>query len=198
MEREGINSIIICCLILLLAGISQTLIFYQLSPTRDLDFCDEDIIITFNGSIANVYARYGLKNRGNKNNYPIILPFASKPWNINLTFGGQQLDYIWTFYTIEDQKFSAISFQINISKGKSESVYVCYKRSFEIYERDNQTFGRFKYLVGSTQSWGEPLDFAHFEFWKTKNDEKQLLDIFDYENWLPEELYIIYEFEMNS
>ncbi|MBD3190393.1 MAG: hypothetical protein GF308_07100 [Candidatus Heimdallarchaeota archaeon] len=197
MGREEIISIIIGCFILLLAAISQTLIFIELSPISNLDFCDEDIIVTFNGSIANVYARYGLKNRGDQNNYPIILPFASKPWNINLTLDGEHLDYYWTSHLVEEQEFSAISFRVNISKGETRDVNVIYERFFEIYEKDSQTFGRFKYLVGTTKSWGEPLDYAHFEFWTIKNDEKQLLDTFDFENWLPDYLYMIYEFEIN-
>jgi len=198
MKRKGLAIGIISIL-----AISFTLTFTSLFLIKNinhsgLSFTDEDVIITINGTIANFYARYALKNYENITSYTISLPFAMKPWNINLTIKGEPITYYWlkTRIDLEPEIFDAIGFKVGIQLNEKLNVEVTYNRNYETFWENGTEHGLYRYIVGSTRSWGEPLDFAHFELWKQNNSSKTLLESRDYTNWMPSETFLYFVFNL--
>ncbi len=175
---------------------SQILIINELNPKTALSFEDEDVIIAITGDNASLLARYGLKNYGELDSYLISLPFASRPWDINLTFNGLPLDYSWTTMMLssEPETFDTIIFRVELEPGQKGDVLVSYKRNYDLVEEEDSSSIVFRYIVGSTKSWGEPLIFAHFEFWLQENESDTLLESRDYTNWLPTETFLFFEY----
>jgi len=198
MKRKGLAIGLISIL-----AISFTLTFTSLFLIKNinqsgLSFTDEDVIITINGTIANFYARYALENHENISSYTISLPFAMKPWNINLTIKGEPIPYYWikTRIDSESEIFDAISFKVGIQLNEKLDVEVTYNRNYETFWENETENGLYRYIVGSTRSWGEPLDFAHFELWKQNNLSKTLLESRDYTNWMPAETFLYFIFNL--
>jgi len=175
---------------------SQILIINELDHKTGLSFEDEDVIITITGDNAFLSARYGLRNYGNLESYIVSLPFASRPWDINLTFNGLPLDYSWTTTRIlpEPETFDAIIFRIELEPNQKGDVLVSYKRNYDLVEEEDSSSIVFRYIVGSTKSWGEPLIFAHFEFWLQGTESDTLLESRDYTDWMPTETYLFFEY----
>lgn len=175
---------------------SQILILNELDYKTSLSFEDEDVIITITGDNAFLSARYGLKNYGKSESYIVSLPFASRPWDINLTFDGLPLDYSWTTMSIspEPETFDTIIFRVELEPDQKGDVLVSYKRNYELVVEEDSSSIVFRYIVGSTKSWGEPLIFAHFEFWLQGNESDTLLESRDYTNWMPTETFLFFEY----
>jgi hypothetical protein len=195
MKREILTISLISVLILSLTITLQSLIIFELGKGQGLAFTDEDVIITVNETKAQFYARYAIKNYEEITNYWISLPFALKPWDINLSINDVPIDYTWTYSYVnpEPDPFDAIRFNVQIEKNEKLDIIVSYYRDFEIDE-ENATQGLFRYIVGSTRSWGSALDFAHFEFWQDESSTITLLETRDYYNWLPEETFLFFYF----
>lgn len=176
--------------------ISQLLIINELGSKTSLSFEDEDVIITITGDNAFLSARYGLKNYGNLDSYLISLPFASRPWDINLSFNGLSLDYSWVTSRIspEQEIFDTILFRVEIEPNQEGDVLVSYKRDYDLVVSGDSSSIVFRYIVGSTKSWGEPLNFAHFEFWLQGNESDTLLESRDYTTWMPTETFLFFEY----
>ncbi|NHJ31887.1 MAG: hypothetical protein FK732_03400 [Asgard group archaeon] len=185
-------------LILSLTITLQSLVIFELGKNTGLMFADEDVIITVNETFASFYARYAVKNYEEVTNYRIALPFALKPWDINLTVNDEPIDYTWTYSYVEPESlpFDTIWFNIQIEKNEKLDIEVSYYRDFEVVEENGTQYGLFRYIVGSTKSWGRALDFAHFEFWQEKNSTKTLLETRDYYNWMPEETFLYFYFNI--
>lgn len=196
MKRERISFLIIAILIVSSFMLIEGLIFRELSSKSNLLFTDEDVIITINNTIAEFYARYAIRNYGEITNYLIVLPFALKPWDVNISINNQLIDYVWTKTMVnpEPEIFEAIRFKVNIDYNEKLDVEVQYKRNYEILS-ENESRGVFRYIVGSTKSWGKPLNFAHFELWKIKAT-KILLESRDYYNWMPIETFLYFYFDL--
>ncbi len=175
---------------------SQLLIINELGFKTGLSFEDEDVIITITGDNAFLSARYGLKNFGELDFYIISLPFASRPWDINLTFNGLPLDYSWITSRIssEPEIFDTILFRVEIEPNQKGDVLVSYKRNYDLVVAEDSSSIVFRYIVGSTKSWGEPLNFAHFEFWLQGNESDTLLESRDYIDWMPTETFLFFEY----
>ena len=180
----------------ILLAFSQIIIITELSQKTGLSFENEDVIITIDGDYAFFTARYGLKNYGNNSAFLISLPFASRPWDINLTFNGEQIEYFWTssFLPPENELFDAIAFQVLLGPNQEGDVLISYYRNYEIIVEDDAPTILYKYIVGSTRSWNSPLKFAHFEFWLQELDSKTLLDSRDYTNWMPTETFLYFKY----
>jgi len=176
--------------------ISQILLIDQLSGKNSLSFEDEDVIITLTGDDALFTARYGLKNYGMSNSFVISLPFASRPWDINLTFNGISLEYSWMSSIVppETEVFDTIIFRVNIEPNQEGDILVSYKRNYSIIIENEITSIIYRYIVGSTRSWNAPLIFAHFEFWLQEGSIKTLLESRDYTNWLPTETFLYFRY----
>lgn len=196
MKREILVISLASILILSLTITLQSLVIFELSKKSGLVFADEDVIITVNETIASFYARYAVMNYDEVTNYWIALPFALKPWNINLTINNISSDYYWTVSHVDSEPlpFDAIRFKVQIEKNQKLDIEVNYFRNFEIIEENSTEYGLFKYIVGSTKSWSQPLDFAHFEFWQEKDSIKTLLETRDFYTWMPEETFLYFYF----
>ncbi|NHJ38932.1 MAG: hypothetical protein FK731_02785 [Asgard group archaeon] len=196
MKRERIPFVIIVILIISSFILIEGLVLRELASKSDLSFTDEDVIITINGSIAEFYARYALRNYGEVTNYMIILPFALKPWDVNVSINNELISYAWTRSMVdpEPEIFDAIRFDVNINYNEKLDVIVQYKRNYEIMP-ENESKGVFRYIVGSTKSWSKPLNFAHFELWKIETS-KILLESRDYYNWMPTETFLYFYFDL--
>ncbi len=196
MKREILVISMASILILSLTITLQSLVIFELSKKSGLVFADEDVIITVNETIASFYARYAVMNYDEVTNYWIALPFALKPWNINLTINNISTDYYWTVSYVDSEPlpFDAIRFKVQIEKNQKLDIEVNYFRNFEIIEENSTEYGLFKYIVGSTKSWSQPLDFAHFEFWQEKDSIKTLLETRDFYTWMPEETFLYFYF----
>ncbi len=196
MKREILVISLASILILSLTITLQSLVIFELSKKSGLVFADEDVIITVNETIASFYARYAVMNYDEVTNYWIALPFALKPWNINLTINNISTDYYWTVSYVDSEPlpFDAIRFKLQIEKNQKLDIEVSYFRNFEIIEENSTEYGLFKYIVGSTKSWSQPLDFAHFEFWQEKDSIKTLLETRDFYTWMPEETFLYFYF----
>ncbi|MHA1531844.1 MAG: hypothetical protein ACTSR6_07585, partial [Candidatus Heimdallarchaeota archaeon] len=183
-------------LILSLTITLQSLVIFELSKKSGLVFADEDVIITVNETIASFYARYAVMNYDEVTNYWIALPFALKPWDISLSINNISSDYYWTISYVDSEPlpFEAIRFKVQIEKNQKLDIVVNYFRNFEIIEENSTEYGLFKYIVGSTRSWSQPLDFAHFEFWQEKASIKTQLETRDFYNWMPEETFLYFYF----
>ncbi len=199
MKKESLTFILISCLILGTTVTTQVLIMRELSLKQGLSFTDEDVIITVNETIAKFYARYAIKNYEKTTNYWISLPFALKPWDINLTINDEALDYSWTESYVEPEPipFDAITFQVEIAEGEKLDIEVSYYRNYESIFENNTQYGLFRYIVGSTRSWDQPLNFAHFELWQEAGSIKTLIETRDYTNWYPSETFLYFYFELN-
>ncbi|MHA1211449.1 MAG: hypothetical protein ACTSSH_03215 [Candidatus Heimdallarchaeota archaeon] len=198
MRKKGLTTtIVIIFSFAFIIGI-QTLILNEFEFRSGMSFTDEDVIITINGTIAEFYARYTLQNYSNQSTYSIQLPFALKPWNITLKLDGEPLTYFWTKSQIypEPEIFDTIVFEVTILEGQKSNIEVTYFRNYEIIHDDSTELGLFRYIVGSTRSWGEPLDFAHFELWQYINSTKTHLETRHYINWLPQETFLYFYFEL--
>jgi len=189
--------IIIFVLIIALFTTIQILVLNEISEKSGLSFTDEDVIITVNTTIGYVYARYGLYNYGELTSYWILLPFASKPCDINLTLDGIPIDYSWTLSDVppEIEKFDTISFKVEVPVGEQSNILVSYYRNYELKEENSKQTIVFRYIVGSTRSWFEPLKFAHFEFWFEENEVKTIIESRDFYNWMPEETFLYFEYQ---
>ena len=198
MDKKIIFTTIIGILIISSFLVIQFLVINELETKRGLSFTDEDVIITANSTIAQVYARYGMHNYGELTSYWIILPFASRPWGINLTLDNNPLEYSWTTSTVqpETEIFDAITFRVDIPEDEYANIIVSYYRNYEIQEIEGEQKIVFRYIVGSTRSWHEPLNYAHFEFWFKENNEKSLIDSRDYYDWLPEVTFLYFEYQI--
>jgi hypothetical protein len=196
MKRERISFIIIVILIFSSFLLIEGLIFRELTTKSNLSFTDEDVIITINDTIAEFYARYALRNYGEIANYWIVLPFALKPWDVNVSIDNKLLDFSWTKSMVnpEPEIFDAIRFEVDIDFNEKLDVEVQYKRDYEILP-ENESRGVFRYIVGSTKSWGKPLNFAHFELWKI-DGSKIMLESRDYYNWMPTETFLYFYFDL--
>lgn len=183
-------------LILSLTITLQSLVIFELGNKSGLVFADEDVIIIVNETIARFYARYAVMNYEEVSNYWIALPFALKPWDINLTINNISSDYYWTVSYVDSEPipFDAIRFKVQIEKNQKLDIEVNYFRNFEIIEENSTEYGLFRYIVGSTRSWSQPLDFAHFEFWQEKDSIKIHLETRDFYNWMPEETFLYFYF----
>lgn len=198
MNKKFTVTIIIFILIIALFATIQILILNEINEKSGLSFTDEDVIITVNSTIGHVYARYGLYNYGELTSYWILLPFASRPWDINLTLDGIPLDYSWTISDVppEIEKFDTISFKVEVPVGEQSNILVSYYRNYELKEENSEQTIVFRYIVGSTRSWFEPLNFAHFEFWFLENEVKTIIDSRDFYNWMPEETFLYFEYQL--
>ncbi|MBN1328369.1 MAG: hypothetical protein JXA54_02740 [Candidatus Heimdallarchaeota archaeon] len=198
MKRKGLAIGLISILAISFALTFTSLFLMKYINNNGLSFIDEDVIITINGTIANFYARYALVNHANIISYTISLPFAMKPWDINLTIRGDSIPYFWTKTKInqESELFDAINFKVAIYTNEKLDVEVSYNRNYETFWEDEIEYGLYRYIVGSTKSWGEPLNFAHFELWKQNNTSKTLLESRDYTNWMPSETFLYFIFEL--
>ena len=196
MDKKYIIPIVFAILIIGIFITAEVLIIRNWNRRGSLSFTDEDVIITIDDEDASFYARYGLKNYGDLNSYTISLPFALKPWDINLTLDGEPLEYSWTksYVDPEPELFDTIFFHIDIEPMESKNVIVTYKRDYEIVQENNSNVILFRYIVGSTRSWGESLDFAHFEFWWEEDSAKTLIEERDYTNWFPEETFLYFKY----
>ncbi|NHJ84022.1 MAG: hypothetical protein FK734_01085 [Asgard group archaeon] len=198
MKRKSLAIWLIVILTLSFALTLSSIFLIKYVNKNNLSFTDEDVIITINGTLANFHARYALENHDTITSYTITLPFAMKPWDINLTIQGESISYSWTKAQIKDEAeiFDAIRFTVNIQENEKLNVEVTYNRDFETFWENGTEFGLYRYIVGSTKSWGEPLDFAHFELWKQDNSTKELLESRDYTNWMPIETFLYFTFEI--
>jgi hypothetical protein len=197
MKRESI-AILITIIVIFSATIAiDTLILTEFSKKTGLHFTDEDVFIYINDTIAYFYARYALKNYGEITQYRISLPFALKPWNITLLFNEQELVFTWSKIKLESEPmlYDAIYFDVDIAKNQKLDIEVYYQRNYEVVEIDNTTKGLYRYIVGSTRSWGHPLIFAHFEFYKITT-EPVLLEERHYTNWYPKETFLYFYFDL--
>lgn len=196
MKREILVISLASILILSLTITLQSLVIFELGKKSGLVFADEDVIITVNETIASFYARYAVKNYDEVTNYWIALPFTLKPWDINLTINDVSSDYYWTVSYVDSEPlpFDAIRFKVQIEKNQKLDIKVKYFRNFEIIEENSTEYGLFRYLVGSTRSWSQPLDFAHFEFWQENDSIKTHLETRDFYNWMPEETFLYFYF----
>ncbi|MCK5184784.1 MAG: hypothetical protein KAQ95_10795, partial [Candidatus Heimdallarchaeota archaeon] len=178
MKREMLVISLASILILSLTITLQSLVIFELGKKSGLVFADEDVIITVNETNASFYARYAVKNYDDVTNYWIALPFALKPWDVNLTINNIPSDFYWTITYVDSEPlpFEAIRFKVQIEKNQKLVIEVNYFRNFEIVEENSTEYGLFKYIVGSTRSWSQPLEFAHFELWQEKASIKTLLE----------------------
>ena len=194
------QKIAIACIVLIfsLTFTMQILVIHQLSEKSGLQFVDEDLIFTVNGTIASVNARYALYNHDTNTNFWISLPFAEKPWNVSLSFAGEPLDYFWSNMKISDYPayFECIIFQINLEQYVKTDVIVTYERGFDVNTAAEPDVGTLNYIVGSTLSWDYPLEFAHFELWQYNNTELNQLETLDFTNWWPSEMFVTFNFEI--
>ncbi len=196
LKREMLVISLASILILSLTITLQSLVIFELGKKSGLVFADEDVIITVNETNASFYARYAVKNYDEVTNYWIALPFALKPWDVNLTINNIPSDFYWTITYVDSEPlpFEAIRFKVQIEKNQKLDIEVNYFRNFEIVEENSTEYGLFKYIVGSTRSWSQPLEFAHFEFWQEKASIKTLLETRDFYNWMPEETFLYFYF----
>ncbi|NHJ84680.1 MAG: hypothetical protein FK734_04415 [Asgard group archaeon] len=177
---------------------SEILIVHELSKKSGLIFYDEDIIIYVNSTIAYVEARYGLRNYDELTNYWINLPFALQPWDINITANNQSLDYSWKQIEIHPDYgiFPAIQFNIYVEKSEKIDVLVSYYRNFDIVTVNSSEKGLFRYIVGSTWSWNNPLVYSHFELWQGIGEPQTLLETRTYNNWMPTDFFLYFYFDL--
>ncbi|NHJ48553.1 MAG: hypothetical protein FK733_12280 [Asgard group archaeon] len=198
MKRERTAIILTIIIIFSMIVVTESLVFHELNMNRGLSFTDEDVIITINGTIAEFYARYALVNYEEISTYLIRLPFALKPWDIDLYFNNELLNFIWTSIRVDPEPgyFDAIAFEVNIPRYQKLDVEVYYKRNYEEVTVNETLKGLYRYIVGSTRSWGKPLNFAHFELWEVENSTKIPLESRDYTNWLPEETFLYFYFDL--
>jgi hypothetical protein len=140
MKRERFSFIIIIILIASSFLLIEGLIFRELTTKSNLTFTDEDVIITINDTIAEFYARYAIRNYGEITNYLIVLPFALKPWDVNVSIDNELLDFSWTKSMVdpEPEIFDAIRFEVDINYNEKLDVEVHYKRDYEILP-ENET-----------------------------------------------------------
>ncbi|MHA1187763.1 MAG: hypothetical protein ACTSXA_12480 [Candidatus Heimdallarchaeota archaeon] len=194
------QKVAIACIVLIfsLTFTMQILVIHQLSQKTGLQFVDEDLIFTVNGTIASVNARYAMYNHETHSNFWVSLPFAEKPWNLSLSFAGEPLNYYWSIMKMPDYPayFDCIIFQINLEQYVKTDVIVTYERLFDVITTEEPNTGSLKYIVGSTLSWNYPLEFAHFELWQFNNTELNQLETRDFTNWWPPEMFLIFDFEI--
>jgi len=198
MKKNQKIAIALIVVIFSLTFTMQILVINELSQKSGLQFVDEDLIFTVNGTIASVSARYAMLNHETNNNFWISLPFAKKPWNISLSFNGEALGFIWSTMKLPDHStyFDCIIFQINLEQHVKADVIVTYERLFDVIIEDDTTTGSLKYIVGSTNSWDYPLEFAHFELWQYNDTVLNHLETRDFTNWWPTEMFLTFNFEV--
>lgn len=198
MKKEQKIAVSLIVIIFSLTFTTQILVINQLSQKHGLQFVDEDLYFTINGTIASVNARYALLNHETTNKYWISLPFAMKPWNISLSFNGESLGYIWFVTNLPDYPayFDCIIFQVTIEQYQKADVIVTYERLFDEITTEESDMGSLKYIVGSTLLWYYPLEFAHFELWQYNNTELNLLETRDFTNWWPDEMFLTFTFDI--
>ncbi|MHA1124068.1 MAG: hypothetical protein ACTSO7_04535 [Candidatus Heimdallarchaeota archaeon] len=196
-KDQKIETILIA-LIFSMTFTMQILVITELSQKSGLQFVDEDLIFTVNGTIASVNARYAMLNHETNNQFLISLPFAKKPWNVSLSFNGEALGFIWSVTKLPDYPtyFDCINFQIDLEQNEKADIVVTYERLFDVITEDDPDTGSLKYIVGSTQSWDYPLEFAHFELWQYNGTELNLLETRHFTNWWPPEMFLIFTFEI--
>ena len=198
MRKDQKISIFLIVLIFSLTFTMQIIVINELSQKTGLQFVDEDLIFTINGTIASVNARYAMLNHETNNHFWISLPFAKKPWNVSLSFNGEALGFIWSTMKLLDYPtyFDCIIFQINLEQHVKADVIVTYERLFDVIIEDDTTTGSLEYIVGSTNSWDYPLEFAHFELWQYNDTVLNHLETRDFTNWWPTEMFLTFNFEV--
>jgi hypothetical protein len=198
MKRERTAILITIIIIFSMVVLTESLIFNEFNKKTGLFFTDEDVIISINGTIAEFYARYAIYNSAEFTNYLIRLPFALKPWDIDLYFNDEPLEFYWTSIRVDPEPglFDAIAFEIIIERYQKLDVEVYYKRNYEEVMVNETTKGLYRYIVGSTKSWGEPLNYAHFELRNISNETDVLLETRDYTDWMPEETFLFFYFDI--
>jgi hypothetical protein len=198
MKRNQKIAIVFIVLIFSLTFTMQILVINQFSQKQGLQFVDEDLYFTINGTIASVNARYALLNHETSNQYWISLPFAERPWNVSLSFNGEALGFVWSIMKLPDHPtyFDCIIFRVTIEQYEKADVIVTYERLFDVITMEEPDMGSLKYIVGSTLLWDYPLEFAHFELWQYNNTELNLLETRDFTNWWPDEMFLTFIFEM--
>ncbi|MEA2069783.1 MAG: hypothetical protein U9O98_00680, partial [Asgard group archaeon] len=126
---------------------------------------------------------------------------ARKPWNITLRTAEYLMDFSWgTYYSRKvDILFSAIVFNVTIEKNQRKDIYIDYQRNYSIVGVNKSiTTGKFRYIVGSTESWGKALKFSHFEIWINEPIGKKMAEVRHYRNWMPQDFYEQFTFTLKK
>ncbi|MHA1910171.1 MAG: hypothetical protein ACTSYA_00625 [Candidatus Kariarchaeaceae archaeon] len=149
-----------------------------------------DISFIDNGEVnLKVNASYTFKNKLDTDGmYTILLPFVSSVTQFIMKIGEEEVDYEFGTHLLLLDEFNAynltsVIFELQFSASEEKTLEVSYQRV--IIKTDilvtpsesvsNPTDGQLleyyscKYIISTTEYWGEPLDYANFVYWIHKD-----------------------------